>query len=152
MTKVEKKEYDKAYQASHRVEIAEQKKEYGKRYRNTHRSEINARQRRYYYEHREEKKAYSQEHYRGRFEYYLKWRYGLTPEDYAYMLENQNHCCAVCGVCVDMLGKDLVVDHDHKTGQIRGLLCNPCNQAIGLLKEDKGLFLNVLSYLEVAGG
>lgn len=42
----------------------------------------------------------------------------------------------------------LVVDHDHKTGKVRGLLCHNCNRALGLLKDNKEIIQNCLSYLE----
>ena len=43
--------------------------------------------------------------------------------------------------------KGLVVDHDHKTGEVRGLLCGPCNRALGFLKEDISNFNNAIQYL-----
>ena len=42
----------------------------------------------------------------------------------------------------------LVVDHDHKTGAVRGLLCHNCNRALGLLQDSKENLMNCLSYLE----
>jgi len=44
--------------------------------------------------------------------------------------------------------KVLCVDHDHNTGKIRGLLCNTCNRALGLLKDNKQLLINALKYLK----
>lgn len=60
-----------------------------------------------------------------------KSKYGLTPEQRRMMLLQQMFCCAICNE-----ETDLVVDHDHKTRKVRALLCNACNQALGLLKED----------------
>jgi hypothetical protein len=42
----------------------------------------------------------------------------------------------------------LYVDHDHRTGEVRGLLCNACNTAIGLFEEDRARISSALSYLE----
>jgi hypothetical protein len=68
-------------------------------------------------------------------------RYNLTPQQYDLMLAKQGGVCAICGASSE---GNLSVDHDHtccpgnrSCGKcIRGLLCDPCNQAIGLLKDD----------------
>jgi hypothetical protein len=65
---------------------------------------------------------------------YLKRTYGISLEQYDAMLAAQNGVCAIC----DEARPDertLHVDHDHETGEIRGLLCFRCNQAIGSLRE-----------------
>lgn len=56
-------------------------------------------------------------------------RYGITLTEYNELLKRQNGGCAICGYDND--GKDLYVDHDHKTGTVRGLLCNGCNFGLG---------------------
>lgn len=59
-------------------------------------------------------------------------RYRLTPEQHAQMLVDQNHVCAIC--LKPPNGKrPLVVDHDHQTGKVRGLLCYGCNRLIVVL-------------------
>jgi hypothetical protein len=76
----------------------------------------------------------------------LKTKYGITPRDYERMLEAQGGGCATCG----RPPRDdisLHVDHDHRTGTVRGLLCFPCNNALGLLKEDPGRLLALVAYL-----
>lgn len=81
-------------------------------------------------------------------EYNLKNAYGLTLGQYNKMLEGQNHSCAICGAKEgNARCKHLFVDHDHKTGKIRGLLCGPCNSAIGLLREKPLLLDNIKNYL-----
>ena len=75
-------------------------------------------------------------------------RYGLEPVAFAELLLHQNGCCAVCQS--DQWGKrGPHVDHDHVTGEIRGLLCHRCNTAIGLLQEDVAVINSVLKYLAV---
>jgi hypothetical protein len=74
-------------------------------------------------------------------------KYGLSKHDYKEMLVRQGGKCAICG-CVPN-GKRLSVDHDHKTGKVRKLLCNSCNLALGLLKDDVSLFEKAIEYLKV---
>ena len=64
----------------------------------------------------------------------LRFRlYGLTPDQMRELLASQRGCCAVC---LDTLpgGNQTHVDHDHDTGQVRGILCGDCNRAEGILK------------------
>jgi Recombination endonuclease VII len=75
---------------------------------------------------------------------YLKKYYGLTQEDYLGMVERQQGLCAICrqpstkGI--------LQIDHCHKTGRVRGLLCDPCNKAIGLMKDSPEYLKTAASY------
>lgn len=71
-------------------------------------------------------------------------KFGLSPEAYAAMLEAQKGCCAICTE-----QRKLVVDHNHETGEVRSLLCNPCNTAIGLFKEDSKRMRAAIKYLAV---
>ena len=80
--------------------------------------------------------------------------YGLTPEDYQLMFNNQNGVCAICKKPESVLNKtgtvrNLAVDHCHITGKVRGLLCTNCNIALGKFQDDKNLLRDALSYLEV---
>lgn len=78
---------------------------------------------------------------------YLKSLYGLAPGEFKRMLSEQGGVCAICKL--PPTGKrSLGVDHDHKSGTIRGLLCGPCNSGIGLLKESKSNFQSATVYLE----
>jgi hypothetical protein len=76
----------------------------------------------------------------------LRHRYGLSLEDYDRISEEQGHVCATCGG-VNASGRRLSVDHCHKTGQIRGLLCQNCNGGLGQLKDDPALVRKALDYL-----
>lgn len=65
---------------------------------------------------------------------HLALRYGLSRETYMDLLEQQEHCCMLCGnSALDVNGRfhNLCVDHDHVTGRIRGLLCKFCNSKLG---------------------
>lgn len=78
---------------------------------------------------------------------HIKRSYGLEWEDYVALMDKQKGKCLLCGS--DGSGKDsrLVVDHDHDTGEVRGLLCWNCNVGIGLFKEDTELLEKVIKYI-----
>lgn len=80
----------------------------------------------------------------GRRAEYLS-KYGLTVEDYEKMFSAQNGQCAICGNASP--DKVLNVDHDHKTGKVRALLCNGCNTALGHIRENPGIAQSIIHYL-----
>jgi hypothetical protein len=75
-------------------------------------------------------------------------RYGLTLADWMRLYVIQRNRCAICGVSQEDLEYDLVLDHDHHSGEIRGLLCHKCNTGIGLLKDDPEILQNAIDYLD----
>jgi hypothetical protein len=83
----------------------------------------------------------------------LQRRYGITEEDYNTLLEVQGGKCAICGSTQGRMHaatgepRHLAVDHDHETGEIRGLLCDGCNQGIGLLGDDPNRLADAAAYL-----
>ena len=81
--------------------------------------------------------------------------FGFTVEDYEFELENQNHVCAICGQPETEFNmgtpRRLAVDHDHKTGCYRGLLCGKCNKGIGLFKDNVAILKQAIQYLEKDG-
>ena len=80
-------------------------------------------------------------------EYKLAYNYGLSNEQYLDLIKNQNGCCAICSTHQSELKRKLVVDHDHTTGKVRGLLCSFCNVAIGMFKESEENIMSAISYL-----
>jgi ribosomal protein L37AE/L43A len=60
---------------------------------------------------------------------HYKTQYGLSPEEYGSLFIDQNYECGICGA--SLLDRKAVIDHDHVTGRVRGLLCSPCNGAEG---------------------
>ena len=74
--------------------------------------------------------------------HYLKC-YGLTLNDVKNLMTQQNNCCALCDSSLDRF----VVDHDHSTGQVRGLLCYPCNTGLGFFKESPDQLNKAILYL-----
>lgn len=128
------------------------------KYRNANREKINQRER----ERRKTDPLYrskriehvKQYQLRNRGEYllrkkaiHLKTLYGLSMEDYLRMADNQQGVCAIC--CKGNKGKrKLAVDHCHKSGKIRALLCDKCNRALGYLNDDVNLLLKAIEYLK----
>lgn len=72
----------------------------------------------------------------------LKCRYGITLDDYDRMLQEQDGKCALCPATEGNVGKGtaLHVDHNHETGEVRGLLCSPCNRAIAQFEDPDARF------------
>lgn len=83
----------------------------------------------------------------------LKAKYGIGVEEYESMLARQNGVCAICGADGPRIagGKNLHIDHCHKTGKLRGLLCQPCNTALGRFLEEPKLLRKAAAYLENGG-
>lgn len=80
----------------------------------------------------------------------LKWRYGLSIEEYKSMYDNQNGCCAICKIPKELgTKKGLFIDHNHITLKIRGLLCSTCNSGLGKFKDDVNLLKKAIEYLSI---
>ena len=77
--------------------------------------------------------------------------YNMTPQDYIDLFEKQNGCCAICKrpESGHNVTQHLLVDHNHLTNQVRGLLCSSCNLMLGKAKADEGnnLLISSLFYL-----
>jgi len=78
----------------------------------------------------------------------LKACYGISIDEYQRLLSLQNGVCAICGAPPSGRFKYLAVDHNHLTGEVRGLLCNSCNRALGLLKDDFSLLQAAVAYMK----
>lgn len=107
----------------------------------------------------EDYKEYMREWYRkaraANPEYYLdqdlRRNYGVTYEWYQETLAKQNNVCAICKHPETAIIRNKViampVDHDHKTGKARGLLCTKCNRGLGLFRDDKDILKAAFDYL-----
>lgn len=78
-------------------------------------------------------------------EHRLRREYGLSPDAYAEMVAACESCCQICGQAVT--GKALHVDHDHTTGQVRGLLCQNCNRGLGMFQDNPQHLAKAIAYL-----
>jgi hypothetical protein len=76
----------------------------------------------------------------------LKYRYGITIQQYEAMFNEQNGVCAVCKEPPNK--RRLAVDHNHVTGTIRRLLCFRCNTIIGRVHENPEILYQLANYLE----
>ena len=83
-----------------------------------------------------------------RRKYRLKGAYGITVEEYNNLYTKQKGQCAICGSDKCITGRRLSVDHCHKTGKVRGLLCQLCNTAIGKFDDDIELLEAAIKYLK----
>lgn len=79
-----------------------------------------------------------------------KW--DLSKSDYMHMLKEQSGVCAICGLPETGTNKgniiNMAVDHDHKTGKIRGLLCSKCNRGLGMFYDDTDRLQSAINYIE----
>lgn len=76
----------------------------------------------------------------------LKIKFGLTIEQYDELVRQANGVCAICEQ-PESLKRRLSVDHDHATGELRGLLCNRCNTVLGHIDDDPSLLEKIPKYL-----
>lgn len=122
----DRKEYQKQWNEKNKERIKQQKKEY---YQNTKKERTDAD---------------------------LKYKYGISLDEYNLMRENQNYSCACCGVTEQELEqkypdshhKKLCVDHCHKTKEVRKLLCNRCNTLVGFLEKREDILDTALRYID----
>jgi len=70
-------------------------------------------------------------------------KYRISPAEHAELLEKQHGGCAICGLVVK-----LCVDHNHKTGKVRGLLCPACNRGLGAFRDSTYALRAAVTYLE----
>ena len=89
---------------------------------------------------------------RRRNSHYLR-EYGISLENFESIRKAQKDKCKICGEIPqgqDIRDRHLVVDHCHTTGAVRGLLCNPCNRALGIFNDDPKVLDKAAAYLRKA--
>lgn len=83
----------------------------------------------------------------------LKRKFGLTLKEYDKLAEKQDYKCAICNtteVGMPNMGR-FVVDHNHDTNEVRGLLCNNCNTMLGFAGDSINTLLEGVKYLQERG-
>jgi hypothetical protein len=120
---MQNKEYIKRYRKEHAEELRAYRREYYAR----HKEKMNTAHRKWYSENKEKmalyKKKWLKEHPTYNRVYNLDYLYGFSAEDYQKLVEEYQNRCGICGIELT----EPHVDHDHKTGKVRGLLCQTCN-------------------------
>lgn len=86
----------------------------------------------------------------------LQRRYGLSVDEYQTLLANQNFACPICEVeisnTIEYKGKrPVAVDHNHETGDVRGILCSMCNLMLGHARENTSILYRAIVYLSERG-
>lgn len=78
---------------------------------------------------------------------WIRATYGITRDEYLAIYEAQGGKCAICQRATGA-SKNLSVDHDHETGEVRGLCCTPCNRdVLGHLRDEVEAFRRCIRYL-----
>ena len=142
-----KKDYQKQWKLDNKKKIIEYSKQYyldnkekmlehDKQWRVDNSEKIVERSKQWYFNNKERL-----------IEYYLEKKYDITLEQYNELLIKQDFCCAICGKHVSKCKKRLAVDHDHITGEVRGLLCMQCNIILGNANDDVEILLEAINYL-----
>ena len=148
--------WDKSQRDGHYPQCKTCVREYGRRrYQKSDKEQRRKQDKRYYLKNKEqickrirEKRAQmsgEQQHSRDRKRTLRVHK--ITPEQYDQMLAEQNGRCAICGVHQSKFKSTLAVDHNHKTGENRGLLCVRCNVRLGVV-ENRGFIRKATAYLE----
>lgn len=76
---------------------------------------------------------------------HLQATYGITIEDYDALLKDAGGACWICGGGTSK--RHFAVDHDHKTGEVRGVLCATCNKTLGKFRDNPERFDKAADYL-----
>ncbi len=128
------REYDKAYRDADYLIRKDELYAHQVRYRKAHPEKVRATH-----------LAWTRSH-KDRVKHYNLAKFGLTLDEYNNVLENQDGLCAICRK-TEKENKSLAVDHNHSTGQVRGLLCSNCNRGLGLFQENIERLANAIRYI-----
>ena len=130
-------------------------RDYTNKWRQKNKEAILQRQRERYYRNWDLLKARRKERYTYNRGHVLE-RYGITPQEYDQRLAAQEGVCAICGKyeTAKQNGhiRALAVDHDHKTGKVRGLLCHRCNHGLGCFRDNLYNLIKAIHYLRDNSG
>jgi hypothetical protein len=141
MTKEERKKYNKEYHQNLYKENKDEILKNSKKYRENNLEKSRESSRKSYEKYKTKRKG-SQ----------LKFKYGITLDEYNELLIKQNGVCDICSQIEKVKHKNgtllqLSVDHDHKTGKVRGLLCYKCNSLLGRVNDSIYILDKAKEYL-----
>jgi hypothetical protein len=143
---------NKKYLKQQREKNKEHLSKYQKKYYQEHKQRILKRNTKYNKAHKEYIKEYRKQYGEKNKKHIkecqrladIRRKYGLSKEEYYTLLLKQDHKCAIC---LMPLENEPHVDHDHKTGKVRNLLCSSCNAMLGLGGDNPDILLNGSKYL-----
>lgn len=144
----------KAKQKARPIQDLEARKQYRKQYYQDNKAAIAVKAKEWNDKNKDKVKQAQKERYQNikheRRVNSLKQLYGITAADYERMLADQGGACAICGSTDHKSSrtKYFAVDHDHTTGEVRGVLCHSCNKGLGLLQDNPKVLKAAASYLE----
>ena len=121
----------------------EKEAETSRKWKKEHPDKVTATKRKWYRRHPDKVKAD-----------WLRRRYGMTLEEYRYLLVSQGGVCAICAHPETRKNPknnkvyDMAIDHNHKTGKVRGLLCTACNNGLKCFRDNSKLLWWAIHYLE----
>lgn len=153
ISKEAKREYDAAhkedarqrkaaYYVAHRDEMLKR----NRAYQAAHREELLAKKAAYYVSHKVPILAYQAAHKAERRARHIQNKYNLSAQEYFAMLLAQGGVCLICARAPTH--KPLCVDHDHATGNVRGLLCHKCNALLGHAGDNPSVLASAIEYLK----
>lgn len=128
-----KREAIKGWRKSNPDKVAEQKKRHYEKYKEKARE----RSRKHYAENKDQHRNST-----------MLRKYGITLEEYDKSRQAQNYRCALCGKHEDNNKQGLVIDHCHKSTEVRKLLCTSCNVGLGMFKDNIDLLAKAMEYLK----
>jgi hypothetical protein len=93
------------------------------------------------------RKADPEKHKQHQIRHHRKKTYGLSDADFHAMWEDALGLCEICGYPLRLTKGGYAIDHCHTSGQVRGLLCKPCNTGLGNLRDDVDRLKSAIAYL-----
>jgi hypothetical protein len=139
-----RKKYHEQYYCDNKEEIDEKQKQYV----NDHKTERKKYKKQYDEKTKEQRKKYCVENEKMLRDHLIKKKYGITAEQYDAQLNKQEGKCEICHQPQEDFKKRFCVDHDHTTGEIRGLLCFKCNLVLGHANDDTNILSEAIQYVE----
>lgn len=140
-TKEKKREYERLYRSRNREKFSLK----SKRYREENKELVKKKKAEYF----QKNKSRIQERWNKQV---LRYRFGITPQQYDKMLADQGGVCKICKKFrLTKVQKRMGVDHCHKTGKLRGILCDWCNTGIAKFEDNESLLIEAIAYLKTNG-
>jgi len=147
---INKKEYMKEYRKIYRRLNKEKIKQQMSLYSQNNKEVLRQKKKDYYNKNKEKFKEKMQQYDKKvkerRSDALQKQKYGISLEQKAQMIKEQGGTCRICKNPLEP-GRKSPTDHDHKTGKVRGILCNKCNIGLGMFKDNIEYLQSAIEYL-----